>query len=42
MKYPHIIDPAYDALDPSKGSREAVVRTRILAVIDYLSRIQEK
>ncbi len=42
MNYPHIIDPAYDALDPSRGSRDAVVRTRILAVIDYLSRIQQK
>ena len=42
MNYPHIIDPAYDALDPSRGSREVIVRTRILAVVDYLSRIQEK
>jgi mono/diheme cytochrome c family protein len=42
MNYPHIVDPAYDALDPSRGLREGVVRTRILAVIDYLSRIQQK
>ena len=42
MKYPHIIDPAYDALDPSRELREVVVRTRILAVIDCLSRIQQK
>lgn len=42
MNYPHIIDPAYDALDPSRELREVVVRTRILAVIDYLSRIQQK
>ncbi len=40
--YPHAIDPTYDALDPSRGLREIVVRTRILAVIDYLSRIQQK
>ncbi|SRR5579871_4872113 len=39
---PHNIDPSYDALDPSRELREVVVRTRILAVIDYLSRIQEK
>ena len=42
MNYPHIIDPTYDALDPSRGLRDVVVRTRILAVIDYLSRIQQK
>lgn len=42
MNYPHLIDPAYDALDPSRGLREGVVRTRILAVVDYLNRIQEK
>jgi hypothetical protein len=42
MNAPHIIDPSYDVLDPSREMREIVVRTRILAVIDYLSRIQEK
>ena len=42
MNYPHIIDPTYDALDPSKGLRDVVVRTRILAIVDYLSRIQQK
>jgi len=42
MNLPHSVDPTYDALDPSRGSREVVVRTRILAVIDYLSRIQQK
>src|SRR6516162_4325823 len=42
MNYPHIVDPTYDALDPSRESREVVVRTRILAVIDYLNRIQQK
>ncbi|MGY3583152.1 mono/diheme cytochrome c family protein [Bradyrhizobium sp. USDA 4341] len=39
---PHTIDPTYDALDPSRDLREVVVRTRILAVIDYLNRIQQK
>jgi mono/diheme cytochrome c family protein len=42
MSLPHIVDPPYDALDPARGLREVVVRTRILAVIDYLSRIQQK
>ena len=42
MNLPHNIDPAYDALDPSRGMREVVVRTRILAVMDYLNRIQQK
>ncbi|ODM84169.1 hypothetical protein A6X20_00180 [Bradyrhizobium elkanii] len=39
---PHTVDPPYDALDPSRDMREVVVRTRILAVIDYLNRIQQK
>jgi mono/diheme cytochrome c family protein len=42
MELPHIVDPPYDALDPSRELREVVVRTRILSVIDYLNRIQEK
>ena len=42
MNYPHIIDPTYDALDLSRELRDVVVRTRILAVVDYLSRIQQK
>ncbi|OKO82556.1 c-type cytochrome [Bradyrhizobium sp. NAS96.2] len=42
MNVPHTVDPAYDALDPSRELREVVVRTRILAVIDYLNRIQQK
>ena len=42
MNYPHIIDPTYDGLDPSKELRDVVVRTRILAIVDYLSRIQQK
>lgn len=39
---PHIVDPTYDALDPSRDLREVVVRTRILAIVDYLNRIQQK
>lgn len=39
---PHAVDPLYDALDPARDLREVIVRTRILAVIDYLNRIQQK
>ena len=42
MNSPHIVDPTYDVLDASRELRDVVVRTRILAVIDYLSRIQQK
>jgi len=42
LSLPHTVDPSYDALDPSRELREVVVRTRILAVIDYLSRVQQK
>jgi mono/diheme cytochrome c family protein len=42
MRLPHAVDPPYDALDPSRELRPVIVRTRILAVIDYLSRIQQK
>lgn len=42
MSVPHIVDPAYDALDPSRDVREVVVRTRILAIVDYLNRIQQR
>lgn len=42
MSLPHTVDPTYDALDPSRELREVVVRTRILAVMDYLNRIQQK
>jgi len=39
---PHYVDPSYwDKAGPQQ-SPEIVVRTRILAVIDYLSRIQQK
>jgi hypothetical protein len=39
---PHNIDPSYWKMFGPEPSSEVVVRTRILAVIDYLSRIQEK
>ena len=39
---PHIVDPPYDALDPSRELRPLIVRTRILTIIDYLNRIQQK
>jgi mono/diheme cytochrome c family protein len=42
MNLPHDVDPPYDALDPARELRPVIVRTRILAVIDYLSRIQQK
>lgn len=42
MDLPHIVDPTYDALDPSRESRGAVVRMRILAIVDYLNRIQQQ
>jgi hypothetical protein len=31
INLPHIVDPSYDVLDPSRELREFVVRTRILA-----------
>ena len=39
---PHIVDPSYWKLAGPEQSPEVVVRTRILAVIDYLNRIQQK
>lgn len=42
MNLPHTVDPPYDALDPARDLREGIVRARILAVIDYLNRIQQK
>ena len=42
MNLPHIVDPTYDVLDPSRELREVVVRTRILAIVDYLNRVQQK
>jgi len=40
--YPHIIDPSYWKMFGPEPSSEAVVRTRIFAVIDYLKKIQQK
>jgi mono/diheme cytochrome c family protein len=39
---PHTVDPSYWKLAGPEQSPEIVVRTRILAVIDYLSRVQQK
>jgi len=39
--YPHTIDPSYWKMFGPEPSSEAVVRTRILAVVDYLSHIQQ-
>jgi mono/diheme cytochrome c family protein len=42
VSLPHAVDPSYWQLAGPKQSPEVVVRTRILAVIDYLNRIQQK
>ena len=42
VNLPHYVDPSYWKMAGPQQSPEVVVRTRILAVIDYLSRIQEK
>ena len=42
VSLPHNVDPSYWKLAGPERSPEVVVRTRILAVIDYLSRIQQK
>lgn len=42
VSLPHNVDPSYWKLAGPERSPEVVVRTRILAVIDYLSRIQGK
>jgi mono/diheme cytochrome c family protein len=39
---PHTVDPSYWKMAGPEQSPEVVVRTRILAVIDYLNRIQQK
>jgi len=39
---PHNVDPTYWKMLGPQQSPEVVVRTRILAVIDYLNRIQQK
>jgi hypothetical protein len=42
VKLPHHVDPSYWKLAGPDQSPEVVVRKRILAVVDYLSRIQQK
>jgi hypothetical protein len=42
INLPHTVDPYYWRMAGPEKSPEVVVRTRILAVIDYLSRIQQK
>jgi len=39
---PHNVDPFYWKMAGPERSPEVVVRTRILAVIDYLNRVQQK
>jgi mono/diheme cytochrome c family protein len=39
---PHNVDPFYWNMAGPERNPEVVVRTRILAVIDYLSRVQQK
>jgi mono/diheme cytochrome c family protein len=42
VSLPHSVDPSYWKLAGPEHSPEVVVRKRILAVIDYLGRIQQK
>ena len=42
VNLPHYVDPSYWKMAGPEKSPEVVVRTRILAVIDYLNRIQQK
>ncbi|WP_246515184.1 hypothetical protein [Bradyrhizobium diversitatis] len=42
VSLPHAVDPTYWQKAGPQQSPEVVVRTRILAVIDYLNRIQQK
>jgi hypothetical protein len=42
INLPHYVDPSYWKMAGPQNAPEVVVRTRILAVIDYLSRIQQK
>jgi mono/diheme cytochrome c family protein len=42
INLPHAVDPFYWRLAGPENSPEVVGRTRILAVIDYLNRIQQK
>jgi mono/diheme cytochrome c family protein len=42
INLPHNVDPFYWKMAGPEHSPEVVVRTRILAVIDYLNRVQQK
>jgi mono/diheme cytochrome c family protein len=42
VSLPHTVDPYYWRMAGPQQSPEVVVRTRILAVIDYLNRVQQK
>ncbi len=42
VNLPHNVDPSYWKLAGPEQSPEVVVRARILAVVDYLNRIQQK
>ncbi|MCP4615231.1 MAG: cytochrome c [Bradyrhizobium sp.] len=42
VNLPHYVDPSYWKKAGPEQSPDVVVRTRILAVIDYLNRIQQK
>jgi mono/diheme cytochrome c family protein len=42
INLPHSVDPSYWTMAGPEQSPEVVVRKRILAVIDYLSRVQQK
>ena len=42
INLPHYVDPSYWKMAGPEQNPEVVVRKRILAVIDYLSRVQQK
>jgi mono/diheme cytochrome c family protein len=42
VNLPHYVDPSYWKMAGPDQSPEVVVRKRILSVIDYLSRVQQK
>lgn len=42
VNLPHSVDPSYWTMAGPEQSPEVVVRKRILAVIDYLSRVQQR
>jgi mono/diheme cytochrome c family protein len=42
INLPHTVDPSYWKMAGPEQSPEVVVRKRILAVIDYLNRVQQK